>query len=174
VQAVAATRRGKVGVLATPATVATGAYAEAIAAIDPFVEVVSVPCDDLAMRIEAETIDDHLVEVVRGYCAPLREAEVDTVILGSTHYPLVRPIIQRMLGPETSTVTSGAPLARQVEHVLGTRGLDSPREGEGSYRFLCTGEPDAFRAQGTRFLQLPLGEVGHVPLDAGVGGAVAR
>jgi glutamate racemase len=174
VQAVAATRRGKVGVLATPATVATGAYAEAIAAIDPFVEVVSVPCDDLAMRIEAETIDDHLVEVVRGYCAPLRDAGVDTVILGSTHYPLVRPIIQRMLGPETSTVTSGAPLARQVEHVLGTRGLDSPREGEGSYRFLCTGEPDAFRAQGTRFLQLPLGEVGHVPLDAGVGGAVAR
>jgi glutamate racemase len=171
VQAVAATRSGKVGVLATPATVATGAYAAAIAAIDPFVEVVSVPCDDLAMRIEAETIDDHLMEVVRGYCAPLREAGVDTVILGSTHYPLVRPIIQRMLGPETSTVTSGAPLARQVEHVLGTRGLDSPREGEGSYRFLCTGGPAAFRAQGTRFLQLPLGEVEHVQL---VGGAVAR
>ena len=55
------------------------------------------------MRIEAETIDEQLVEEVRGYCAPLREAGVDTVILGCTHYPLVRPIIQRMLGPETST-----------------------------------------------------------------------
>jgi glutamate racemase len=89
---------------------------------------------------------------------------VDTVILGCTHYPLVRPIIQRMLGPEAVIVTSGAPLARQVEHVLGTRGLDSPAGGEGRYGFLCTGEPAPFREQGTRFLQLPLGDVGRVRL----------
>ena len=81
VQAVAATRRGRVGVLGTPATVATGAYATAIAATDPFLEVVSISCGDLAMRIEAGTIDDALVAAVRGYCAPLREAGVDTVIL---------------------------------------------------------------------------------------------
>jgi glutamate racemase len=78
-----------------------------------------------------------------------------------------------MLGPEATMVTSGAPLARQVEHVLGTRGLDSPNEGEGSYGFLCTGEPAAFRAQGTRFLQLPLGEVERVRVGAGVDGVVA-
>ena len=173
VQAVAATRRGKVGVLGTPATVATGAYADAIAAIDPFVEVVSVPCGDLAMRIEEATIDEPLVEQVRGYCAPLREAGVDTVILGCTHYPLVRPIIQRMLGPEAAIVTSGAPLARQVEHVLGTRGLDSPAAGEGAYGFLCTGEPAPFHAQGTRFLQLPLGRVERVRLGEPVGRVVA-
>jgi glutamate racemase len=57
--------------------------------------------------------------------------------------------------------------------VLGTRGLDSPAGGEGSYRFLCTGEPAPFRAQGTRFLQLPLGEVERVRLGDPVGGAVA-
>ena len=110
---------------------------------------------------------------MRGYCAPLRDAGVDTVILGCTHYPLVRPIIQRMLGPETAIVTSGAPLARQVEHVLGTRGLDSAHRGEGAYGFLCTGDPGRFRAQGTRFLQLPLGEVEQVRLSSSVGGAVA-
>ena len=148
VQAVAATRRGKVGVLGTPATVATGAYGKAIAAVDPFVEVHEIPCGDLAMRIESGTIDQRLVEEVRGYCAPLREAGVDTVILGCTHYPLVRPIIQRMLGPETTIVTSGAPLARQVEHVLGTRGLDSPAAGEGRYDFLCTGSPAHLRGPG--------------------------
>jgi glutamate racemase len=118
------------------------------------------------MRIEDGTIDDRLVDEVRGYCAPLRDAGVDTVILGCTHYPLVRPIIQRMLGPDASIVTSGAPLARQVEHVLGVRGLDSPREGEGTYGFLCTGEQTTFHANGTRFLQLPLGEVGKVRLGA--------
>ena len=60
---------------------APGAYAAAIAAIDPFVEVVSVPCGDLAMRIEAGTIDEPLVEEVRGYCAPLRDAGVDVRLL---------------------------------------------------------------------------------------------
>ena len=173
VQAVTATRRGKVGVLGTPATVASAAYAAAIALVDPFVEVVSVSCGDLAMRIEDGTIDDRLVDEVRGYCAPLRVAGVDTVILGCTHYPLVRPIIQRMLGPDVVIVTSGAPLARQVEHVLGARGLDSPGEGEGTYGFLCTGEPATFRAHGTRFLQLPLGDVAKVRFGASVGGAVA-
>ena len=134
VQAVAATRRGKVGVLGTPATVATGAYGRAIAAVDPFVEVHEIPCGDLAMRIESGTIDQPLLEEVRGYCAPLREAGVDTVILGCTHYPLVRPIIQRMLGPETTIVTSGAPLARQVEHVLGTPRPGQPRHRRGPLR----------------------------------------
>ena len=168
VQAVAATRCGRVGVLGTPATVATGAYGRAIAAVDPFVAVHEIPCGDLAMRIESGTIDQRLVEEVRGYCAPLREAGVDTVILGCTHYPLVRPIIQRMLGPETTIVTSGAPLARQVEHALGSRGLDSPATGEGRYDFLCTGPTAAFAAKGTRFLQLPLGEVGPVRLGTAV------
>ena len=94
---------------------------------------------------------------MRAYCAPLREAGVDTVILGCTHYPLVRPMLQRMLGRGVEIVTSGAPLARQVEHVLGARGLGNPAGGEGDYRFLCTGDADAFRALGTRFLQMPLG-----------------
>ena len=78
-----------------------------------------------------------------------------------------------MLGPEVAIVTSGAPVARQVEHVLGARGLDSPREGEGTYGFLCTGERSTFSANGTRFLQLPLGDVGEVRLGAPAGGARA-
>ena len=57
--------------------------------------------------------------------------------------------------------------------MLGTRGLDSPHRGEGSYGFLCTGDPGTFRAQGTRFLQLPLGEVGRASLGAPLGGTVA-
>jgi glutamate racemase len=171
VQAVAATRRGRVGVLATPATVETGAYAAAIAATDPFVQVESVSCGDLAARIEGGTIDDELVSAVRGYCAPLRDAGVDTVILGCTHYPVVEPIIQRMLGPDVAIVTSGAPLARQVQHVLGSRGLDRPATGEGAYGFMCTGDPAAFERQGTRFLQLPLGPVEHVSVAAADGRA---
>jgi glutamate racemase len=119
--------------------------------------------------IEAgDTFSDDVVAAVREYAQPLKDAGCDTVILGCTHYPLVRPIIQRMLGPETTIVTSGSPLARQVEHVLGSRGLDSPATGEGRYDVLCTGPTAAFEAQGTRFLQLPLGEVEPVRLGAAV------
>jgi glutamate racemase len=77
-----------------------------------------------------------------------------------------------MLGPDVAIVTSGAPLARQVSHVLGTRGLDRQGSGEGDYGFLCTGDPHAFERQGTRFLQLPLGPVEQVVLGAPAGGAL--
>jgi glutamate racemase len=168
VAAVAATRSGRIGLLATPATVASGAYAAALGAVDPHVTLVAVPCPDLAPIIQRGfPYDDDVVETVRGYVAPLREAEVDTVILGCTHYPLIRPMLQRMLGRGVEIVTSGAALARQVEHALSARSLGNPRRaGEGAYRFLCTGDAETFRALGTRFLQLPLGEVEHVSLRA--------
>jgi glutamate racemase len=167
VQAVAATRTGRIGLLATTATVASGAYAQALAAVDPHVELVAVACPDLAPMVQqGSAFDARVVETVRGYVAPLRAEGVDTVILGCTHFPLVRPLLQRMLGGGVEIVTSGHALARQVEHALRTRGLANPRSGEGDYRFLCTGDADAFRALGTRFLQLPLGEVERVALAA--------
>jgi len=167
VQAVAATTNGRVGLLATPATVASGAYASAIAQADPFVELTAVECPDLTAIIEGGfPFDERVVDTVRGYVAPLRAAGVDTVILGCTHYPLIAPMLQRMLGRGVRIVTSGAPVAHQVEHVLGARGLASPHVGEGDYRFLTTGDVEAFRALGSTFLQLPLGEVEHVALHA--------
>jgi glutamate racemase len=166
VHAVAATRNGRIGLLATPATVASGAYREAITVVDPHVDVIAVASPDLAPIIQAgEAIDEHVVEVVRGYTQPLVDAGVDTVILGCTHYPLVRPLLQRMLGRDAAIVTSGGALARQVEHALSSRGLERPAGREGRYSFLCTGDTAAFRALGNRFLQLPITEVEHVTLD---------
>ncbi len=168
VHAVAATRNGRVGILATPATVASGAYLEAVAAADPHVAVTQVSCPDLAPLIEEGfPYDEQVVETVRRYVMPLREAGVDTVVLGCTHYPLVRPMLQRMLGPDVQIIASGEPLARQVSHVLGARGLASERTREGEYAFLCTGDAERFRALGTRFLQMPLGRVEPVTLAAG-------
>jgi glutamate racemase len=108
------------------------------------------------------------VETVRGYCAPLRAAAVDTVILGCTHYPLVAPMLQRTLGRGVTLVTSGTGVARSVERALASRGLLNPRSDEGSYRFRCTGDTETFHALGTRFLQMPLERVEHVDLPAPV------
>jgi glutamate racemase len=167
--AVAGSRNGRIGLLATPATVASGAYERAVWDADRHVHVEAVGCPDLAPIIQGGfPFDEEIVETVRGYCAPLRAAEVDTVILGCTHYPLVAPMLQRILGRGVTLVSSGTGVARSAERALAARDLLNPRAGEGSYRFRCTGDIDAFQALGTRFLQMPLGEVLHVDVGARV------
>lgn len=164
--AVVGSHTGRIGLLATPATVASRAYERAVAAADPHVHIESVACPDLAPIIQGGfPFDERVVETVRGYCVPLREARVDTVILGSTHYPLCAPMLQRMLGRGVTLVSAGIGVARSVERALASRELLNPRPGEGDYRFLCTGDVETFRALGTRFLQMPLGEVQHVELS---------
>jgi glutamate racemase len=165
--AVVTTHSGRIGLLATPATVSSGAYERAIAAADPHVHLESVACPDLARIIQSGfPFDQAVVDTVRRYCAPLREAMVDTVILGSTHYPLCAPILQRTLGRGVSLIASGTGVARSVERALAARDLLNPQSGEGSYGFECTGDADTFAELGTRFLQMPLGNVQSVRLHA--------
>jgi glutamate racemase len=87
---------------------------------------------------------------------------VDTVILGCTHYPLVRPVLQRALGRGVTIVTSGEAIASEVEERLREAEVAQDEGRRGRYRFLATGEPDEFRRLGIRFLQLPIAEVEHV------------
>jgi glutamate racemase len=166
-QAVAATSNGRIGLLATPTTVASRAYEEAVSTIDPHVSLYPVACPGLAAIIQAgREFDGDTVALVREACAPLHDARVDTVILGCTHYPLIGRMLQRILGPEVTLVTSGGALARQVEHALSARNLRNERSQEGDYRFLCTGDKEGFEALGTRFLQMPLGPIEHVSVAA--------
>ena len=167
--AVVASHTGRIGLLATPATVASGAYERAVTDADPHVHLESVACPDLAPIIQGGfPFDERVVDTVRGYCAPLKAAEVDTVILGSTHYPLCAPILQRMLGPRVTLVSAGAGVARGAERALAARDQLNPRPDEGDYRFQCTADVESFKALGTRFLQMPLGEVVHVELPSQV------
>jgi glutamate racemase len=166
-----ATRNHRVGLLATPATVASGAYERALDLASPGSSLHAVACPELAPLIQAGgEFDQRVVECVEGYCAPLKAAGVDTVILGCTHYPLVRPILQRALGRGVTIVSSGEAIADSVHAALRADGIENADDRRGSYRFLCSGDPEAFRAVGTRFLQMPLGEVRQVD----VGGADRR
>ena len=161
--AAAATRNGRVGLLATPATVASGAYARALAAAAPEAELHALASAELAPLIqEGGEVDERVVSCVDGLCRPLRAAGVDTVILGCTHYPLVRPVLQRALGRGVAVVSSGEAIASEVEARLRAAGLANDEARRGGYRFLATGDPDEFRRLGTRFLQLPIGSVEHV------------
>jgi glutamate racemase len=161
----ALTQTGSVGVLATPATVRSGAYLRALSHQHRALTVTEVEAPDLAAVIQRGfPFEQSVVEMVRSYCAPLKRAEVDTVILGCTHYPLVAPMLQRVLGRDVRLVTAGHAIAATAERVLSAAGLSKTGSEEGTYRFLCTGEPDSFRELGTRFLQMPLGEVERVEL----------
>ena len=167
VQAVAATRRGRVGVLGTPATVATGAYAAAIAATDPFVEVVSVSCGDLA---HADRGGDDRRRARRRRARLLRAAA-----RGRRRHrdPRLHALSARASrsssgcsAPTWRSSPPGAPLARQVEHVLGTRGLDRPGTARATYGFLCTGDTATFRARARASCSCRSAPVEHVALGA--------
>jgi glutamate racemase len=166
-RAAAATRSGKVGLIATPATVDSGAYARALErASDGGAELHAVASRDLAPLIQAGgEVDERTVEAVEHACAPLREAEVDTVILGCTHYPLVRPLIQRTMGRGVEIVTSGEAIADEVADELERDEIAAPERRQGGYHFLASGDPEEFRRLGTRFLQLPIARVGHVQVE---------
>jgi glutamate racemase len=158
-------RTGKVGVLATPATVRSGAYLRSLAAQQRALTVTEVEAPDLAAVIQRGfPFSESVVEMVRAYCEPLKRAEVDTVILGCTHYPLVGPMLQRVLGRDVHLVTAGHAIAATAQRVLAEAGLAKSGNGEGTYRFLCTGDPEDFRELGTRFLQMPIGEIERVDL----------
>jgi glutamate racemase len=161
--AVQATRNRRIGLMATEATVQAGRYAQLVRAQDAGAELFPVACPRLVPLIESdEPFGAETTEAVREYAAPLKAAEVDTVILGCTHYPLIRPVFQRVFGRGVTLVFSAEETAREVAETLARKGIENGEGREGSYRFLTTGEPALFRALGERFLQLPLGEVEHV------------
>ena len=160
--AVQATRNRRIGLLATQATVASRRYETLVRTLDAGVRFTAVAAPKLVPLIEA---GEHTVDAVREYTEPIRSARCDTVILGCTHYPLIRPVFQRVFGREVTLVFSADETAREVAETLARKGIEhDTARGEGAYRFLTTGEPDAFRAQGERFLQLPIEQVERVTL----------
>jgi glutamate racemase len=171
--AVQATRNRRIGLLATQGTVDGGRYAELVHALDAGVTVVSVPCPRLVPLIEGDDpYGDATEAAVREYAAPLKREDCDTVILGCTHYPLIRPLFQRVLGRDVTLVFSAEATAREVAETLVRKGIENDAGRDGAYRFLTTGDPAAFAEMGRRFLQLPIGAVEHVAV-ARLAGAVA-
>lgn len=158
--AVQETRTRRVGLLATEATVTSGSYQRALATLDAGLEVVAVPCPRLAPMIqEGDVFSEEVESAVREYVAPLKAARVDTVILGCTHYPLITPMLRRLLGPEVSLINSAEEIAREVAEILERKGIGNEPGREGAYQFFSTGDPEQFRIVGRRFLQLPIRRV---------------
>jgi len=170
--AVQATRNRRIGLLATEATVEAGRYASLVRSLDAGVQFFPVACPGLAELIESDTpYGGGTVEAVRAYAGTLKQVEVDTVILGCTHYPLIRHVLERAFGRGVTLVFSAEETARKVAETLARKGFARTSEREGICRFITTGEPEQFRLMGERFLQFPIAEVETVSL-AGLGAPV--
>ena len=109
---------------------------------------------------------EQTVDAVTEYAQPLKQAGCDTVILGCTHYPLIRPVLQRVFGRDVTLVFSAEETAREVAETLARKDWEHEPDRLGRYRFLTTGDPAVFRTLGERFLQLPLGDVERITLGA--------
>jgi glutamate racemase len=164
--AVETSRYRRVGVLATQATVASGAYPRAIGSLDSGAEVLQQACPGLVSFIEAGDVSSQaLADAVQGFTEPLKARRPDVVILGCTHYPLVAPMLQRFLGRDVTLVNPAAEIAREVEQMLLRQEITREGDELGSYRFYTTGDTDTFRNVGARFLQMPLTRVRKLSLE---------
>ena len=129
----AAEGRGRVGVIATASTTASGAYPEAIRRRRPQAEVLARACPLFVPLVEEGWTDDPVTEqVARRYLAPLLEEGIDTLLLGCTHYPLLTPVLSRVAGPEVLLVDSASAVAERVARDLEAAGLSAPGRAEGS------------------------------------------
>jgi glutamate racemase len=155
--AVLETRSRRVGVLATESTVRSGAYRRAVHNLDAGVEAYEQAAPRLVPLIEHGIVDGpELEKTAQGYLAPLKEHEVDVVILGCTHYPLISAPINRILGPEVRLISSAGQTALEVVRILSRRGyLRRPKhlEDEGRSAYVCSADPEEFAALGSRFLE---------------------
>jgi glutamate racemase len=153
-----ATRSGRLGVIATAGTVASGAYQKLAARIAPDVDLYAAGCPGFVEFVEAGDVDSDEVHVLaERLLAPLREADVDTLVLGCTHYPLLARTIGDVMGPDVVLVSSADETAFAVRELLIDRGLDavavSHEAGdETEHRFITSGSVTMFRELGSRFL----------------------
>jgi len=172
-QAVKASSRGRIGVVGTEGTVRSMAYNKAILRADPLAKVVSAVCPLFVPLVEEGWAGHRVARIAaEEYLEPLRREGIDTLVLGCTHYPLLKPILSELLGPETVLVDSAAATAVAVRDLLREQNLFC-QGGRGGVRFHVTDLPDRFCRVGSAFLGAELAGVVQVDLGGGVQPSVA-
>jgi glutamate racemase len=153
-------------VIGTAGTIASNAYARAIQRRHPEARVEQRACPLFVPLVEEGWFDHPAGELIaREYLQPLRAAGVDTLVLGCTHYPLLKPLLQRVMGPEVRLIDSGEETASVVAHVLDRNDLRAPEGNTAEHRFAVSDDEARFRQVGTRFIGDRLGRAEVVPLD---------
>mgnify|MGYP003417510568 CR=1 FL=1 len=153
------THTGKVGVLATPATFQGALYASVVERFANGVELFQNTCPGLVQQIEQGNLNgDETRRILEGALLPMLEKNIDTVVLGCTHYPFVIPLIERIVGENVRVIDPAPAVARQTGRLLEAGGLKNQSGEKGGLKFYTSGDPDALRSLLLRLL----GEMGEV------------
>jgi glutamate racemase len=151
-RAVAASKKRKIGVIGTEATIQSGAYTRALRDLDPAVEVYSRACPLFVPLVEEGWVNNGVSALtVESYLGSLRESGIDTLILGCTHYPLLRSAIQKFMGRGVRLVDSAEETANEVASILKKKSLARDK-GKAAHGFFVTDAPERFIKVGHRFL----------------------
>ncbi len=151
-----ATKNGNIGIIATPSTIASGAYERALLAQNPEFRVTSQACALFVPLVENGFIDadDPIPRLTaERYLAPIRESGADTLILGCTHYPLLSAVISAVL-PDVTLIDTGYEAAQSLAKLLSEREMQTPSTSPGTSRFYVSDEPQGFAHAASRFLGL--------------------
>ena len=160
------THSGVVGVIGTSGTIRSSAYSRAIKRLNPDISVLAKPCPLFVPLAEEGWIDNDVTRITaRLYLEELREAQVDTLVLGCTHYPLLKKVIAEVMGPDVTLVDSAEETARTVAAILQEKNLLRPLAELGNHHYYVTDVPAGFIRVGNRFLGGKLGDVYQVSLD---------
>jgi glutamate racemase len=156
---------GPIGVIGTAGTIASNAYARAIRRARPDAKVEQRACPLFVPLVEEGWFDHPAADLIaREYLAPLTAAGVGALVLGCTHYPLLKPLLQRVMGSEVRLIDSGQETARVVASALRERGLEAPDGAPASHRFAVSDDEARFRQVGARFIGDRLSRAEVVPL----------
>jgi glutamate racemase len=165
-RAVEVTRSGRIGVIGTAGTIRSSAYTRAIKRLKPEAEVLTRACPLFVPLAEEGWIDNQVARLTaQSYLRELKDAAVDTLVLGCTHYPLLKPLIAEFMGPGVTLVDSAEETARTVTAILWDRKLLRPEAEKGNHHYYVTDIPAGFIRVGNRFLGGRLGDVYQVNLD---------
>lgn len=162
---VAASRGGPTGVIGTAGTIASNAYARAIHALAPAVRVEQIACPLFVPLVEEGWFDHPATELIaREYLTPLSDAGVDALVLGCTHYPLLKPLLSRVMGPGVRLIDSAEETASAAHEALHAQGLEAPGGNAVYHRFVVSDDEPRFRQVGSRFIGEKLASAEVVPL----------
>jgi glutamate racemase len=160
--ALAATKSGRIGVIGTPTTINSNAYAQAIHAIDPQARLTSQACALFVPLVEEGWLDHPVTRLTaQEYLRPVLTEDIDSLVLGCTHYPLLKPLLQEVAGPGIKLVDSANAMAESAAALLTDMNLHSTRRTAPEYHYWVTDVPLRFQSIGERFMGRTLNNV-HV------------
>jgi glutamate racemase len=163
--AIAEGREGPVGVIGTAGTIASDAYNRAIQALAPGLPVIQRACPLFVPLVEEGWFDHPATEMIAAaYLTELRQACVRSLVLGCTHYPLLKPLLQRVMGPEVRLIDSGQATAAALETILAQKNLQASAQAEARHRFVVSDDEARFRQVGARFIGERLGRAEVISL----------